>query len=137
MFDIADQVAARVNAKTNYTRQFECLVDLPGKDEMGERLDLTIRCLPVNYVSEPASRSDDDRDVQINVAVQQHLPSENKMAEVRDLHALTFEIAHQLDRWSPEGATYFTHTIDPVFDPQHLIDKRLFTSVIQLTYRLC
>ena len=136
-FDVADQVVAHINSKQDYIRQFEARVDVPQKDELTDRLDLTVRCLPSSLSSTPETRTSDDKDLSVNVAVQQHLPQEERMQAIRELHGLVGEIYDRLDRWSPEEASFFSITIDPIFEPNHLIEKSLFTSVIILEYKPC
>jgi hypothetical protein len=83
-----------------------------------------------------ASRRSQREDHQVHVAVQKKVDP-TAVAAVDDLVQLVQEIDDYLRSAGPmAGATWIGTALEPLYHPEHLRDKGVFTSVLTLTYRL-
>jgi hypothetical protein len=81
-----------------------------------------------------ATRSQCQHDFQIDLGVQKKLGADLE-GETAAMLALVDEIATFLRRRAMAGAAWVRTANDPAYLPDHLADKRLFTSVLTVTYR--
>jgi len=136
VIDIADAVAAELDGGSfsqEFTPERRVLPDF----ELADLAGLKVTVVPKGVEITGASRSLSQHDVQIDVGVQKKLGSELD-AEVAALCGLVEEIAGFLKGHRLTGApgTAWVRTAnEPVYSPEHLAEKRLFTSVLTVTYR--
>ena len=106
--------------------------------ELADLQDLRVTIVPRGVEITGSSRTLSQHDVQIDVGVQKKLGSDLD-AEVAELVGVVEEIADFLKRRplaGVPGACWVKIANEPVYVPDHLAEKRLFTSVLTLTYRL-
>ena len=134
--DIADAVAAELDGGSfsqEFTPERRVLPDF----ELADLAGLKVTVVPKGVEIAGASRSLSQHDVQVDVGVQKKLGSDLD-AEVAALCGLVEEIAAFLKgrRLTGAGCAAWVRTAnEPVYSPEHLAEKRLFTSVLTVTYR--
>ena len=139
IIDIADAVTAELAAgagsfSQSFTPQRGVLPDF----ELADLQDLRVTVVPRGVEITGSSRTMSQHDVQIDVGVQKKLGTDLD-TEVAELVGLVEEISNYLKRRSLAAAPqacWVKTANEPVYAPDHLADKRLFTSVLTLTYRL-
>jgi len=138
--DIADAVAATLNApgEPGFSQSLTAERKALPAFELADLTGLHVTVVPKAVEVTGASRSLSQHDCQIDVGVQKKLGSDLD-GEVATLCGLVEEIAAFLRRRplaSVPGAAWVRSANEPVYSPEHLAEKRLFTSVITVTYRL-
>jgi len=140
VLDITSAVAAELNAVPAGTFdapvQSVCSV-LPVYD-LTQMADLKVTVVPKAVQIDGATRATSQFDVQVDVGIQRKLGSDLE-AEVAALLDLVDQIAQYLRKRPLAAAPYaawVSTANEPVYAPEHLADKRLFTSVLTLTYRV-
>jgi len=137
--DIADAVAAELAAGTfsmAFTPQRRVLPEF----ELADLTELKVTVVPKSVETDAASRTASQYDVRVDIGIQRKLDAsgadlDNQVAE---LLGLVDEIAEHLRGRLLNGAPWarWTHTAnDPVYAPDHLAERRVFTSVLTVTYR--
>jgi len=135
--DIADAVVAEL-ASGAFSQSFSPERRVLPEYELADLKDLRVTVVPRSVEITGSSRTMSQHDVQVDVGVQKRL-AKNLDAEVASLLSLVDEIAEFLKRRPLQGAPYavWVRTAnEPVYAPDHLAEKRLFTSVLTVTYRL-
>jgi len=139
--DIAAAVAAEINAAApgTFDQTFTAQRKVVPAYELSELADLKVTVVPKAVEISGSTRSASQYDITVDIGVQKKLPATPEMeAEVETLGTLVDQIADYLRR-RPLGAAPFAAwvsiTNDPVYAPEHLLEKRVFTSVLTLTYR--
>ena len=135
--DIADAVKDELNGHEirqvfDATRVYVPVFDLP------DMKTLHVTVVPKAMAVQRASRSQNQHDYQIDVAVQKKLTAADD-AEIDPLMTLVEEIAEFLA--GQRLATYQTAVCvdvanEPIYSPEHMEQLRQFTSVLTLTYRV-
>ena len=136
VIDIADAVAAELDGGSfseEFTPERRVLPDF----ELADLAGLKVTVVPKGMEIAGASRSLSQHDVQIDVGVQKKIGSDLD-TEVAALCGLVEEIAaflkgHRLAGLA--GVAWVRTANEPVYSPEHLAEKRLFTSVLTITYR--
>lgn len=142
VFDLADAVAARVNAGSySYVDSFTAAgVALIEKD-MDELDVVVVECFPMAQSMEPLSRSKDRREVTIGVGVMKQVGTtagKVTTSEVSSLVELCEDIADQLKSadYTVNGrnAKWLRNEVDPIYDSASLYNHQQFRSMVQSTY---
>jgi len=134
--DIADAVAAELAGGTFSQAITPRRLVIPAH-ELAELAELRVSVVPKGVEITGASRSLSQFDVQIDVGVQKKLGSDLD-GEVKTLCDLVDEIGEFLRGRTLAGAPYasWVRTAnEPVYAPEHLVEQRVFTSVLTVTYR--
>jgi len=134
---IADAVVDALNAATlsqplAAERHYQPVFDLPEMDE------LHVSVVPKGVKVLASSRNQNQHDYAIDIGVQKRIADD---AETDAMVLLTEQIADhfRLGRVQVDGVgsvPLLTVATDPVFAPEHLTEKRVFTSVVTLTFRV-
>ena len=135
---IADAVAAHVNAGTfsqpvNAVRMYQPAFTLE------DLADLRVSVVPRTVGIAAASRDSSTFECVVDVGVQKKLPAEGEQGEIDALLDLVEEITDHLRLKrlpdAPEAAwTGIAH--EPVVSSESLEQRRVFTSVLSVTYRI-
>ena len=142
IIDIADAVAATLNApgEPGFSQSFTAERKALPAFELADLAGLHVTVVPKAVEVTGASRSLSQHDYQIDVGVQKKFSAGSELeADVAALCGLAEEIAVFLRRRplaGVSGAAWVRSANEPVYSPEHLAEKRLFTSVITVTYRL-
>ena len=139
IIDIADAVAATLNApgEPGFSQSFTAERKALPAFDLADLAGLHVTVVPKGVEITGASRSLSQHDHQIDVGVQKKVGSDLE-ADVSALCGLVEEIAAFLARrplTGVPGAAWVRTANEPVYSPEHLAEKRLFTSVLTVTYR--
>ena len=136
--DLADAVTSQLNQSeivTNAKRQVLPIHDL------SQLRELTISVVPRGVQVQSITRKLSQYDCQVDIGIQQKLtvPQNEIDPVVKDLSGLVQQITDYLQR---QPLTDMPYAIwikvenVPIYDPDHLANQRVFTSVLTLTYRI-
>ncbi|GAB6184513.1 hypothetical protein [Thermopirellula anaerolimosa] len=134
---LADAVVSELNGE-GWSLPFAARRLYRPRFEPADLKTLQVSVVPRSLVIEAASRADDSRQYQIDIAVQQKLdadPSE----EIDPLLGLVEEIARHFRLRRPAAmptAVCVKVENDPVYAVEHLDELRCFTSIITLSFRM-
>ena len=140
IIDIADAVAAALNApgQPGFSQPFTAARKALPAFDLADLAGLHVTVVPKGVEVTGASRSLSQHDFQIDVGVQKKLGTDLE-AGTATMLALVDEIAAFLRRRplaGAPGAMWVRSVNEPVYSPEHLAEKRLFTSVLTVTYRV-
>ena len=136
--DLADAVTSQLNQSeiiTDAKRQVLPIHDL------SQLRELTVSVVPRGVQVQSITRKLSQYDCEVDIGVQQKLtvPQDEIDPVVKDLSGLVQQIADYLQR---QPLTDMPYAIwikvenQPIYDPDHLANQRVFTSVLTLTYRI-
>lgn len=137
--DIADAVAAELNAAEpgTFGQAFMAHRRVLPAFELPDLADLKVTVVPKAVLTSGASRSLAQLDVSVDIGIQKKLGSDID-TQVADLGTLVDQIADYLRRRPLAAARYAAWSgtrNEPVYAPEHLVEHRVFTSVLTVTYR--
>jgi len=135
--DIAKAVKDELDAH-DFSVEFEAVRAYLPLFDLAEMEDLHVTVVPKGLAVEGGSRKASQHDVQVDVAVQKKLESEDN-SEIDALMALVEEISDFLRFRRLEGfpgAAWLKVENAPVYSQEHLCEMRQFTSVLTVTYRV-
>ena len=139
VIDIADAVVAALNGSQQV---FTAERRVRPNFELADLADLRVTVVPKGFEASVASRSLSQYDVQVDIGIQKKLPAgADEDTEVPVMCSLVEEIADFLKGKPLEGdgwrASWVRPAVnEPVYSTEHLAEKRVFTSVLTLTYRV-
>lgn len=133
--DIAEAVLTELNAG-QFSHQFTAVRAATMMYELKDMTDLHVTVIPRSIENTTSSRAKRQRDVAIDVVVQQKL-AEGDNNEIDPLIGLAEEIEDffALRRLDAVAAVCIDGVVDPLYLSKHLDDLRQFTSVVRLTFR--
>ena len=134
---VAEAVVAELNA-TTFSQPITAIRSYLPRVELADLKTLKVTVVPSSVTVAAASRSQTQRDVAIDVAVQKKLGQEQNVS-LDPLLALAEEIAEyfrakRLDSFP--GALCVKTEFKPIYAPEHIEQLRTFTSVLTLTFRV-
>lgn len=134
---VAEAVVVELNA-TTFSQPIAAARSYLPRVELADLKTLKVTVVPSNVTVAAASRSQTQRDVAIDVAVQKKLGQEQNVS-LDPLLALAEEIAEhfrakRLDSFP--GALCVKTEFKPIYAPEHIEQIRTFTSVLTLTFRV-
>jgi len=134
---VAEAVVAELNA-TTFSQPITAIRSYLPRVELADLKTLKVTVVPSSVTVVAASRSQTQRDVAIDVAVQKKLGQEQNVS-LDPLLALAEEIAEhfrakRLDSFP--GALCVKTEFKPIYAPEHIEQLRTFTSVLTLTFRV-
>ena len=135
--DVAGAVVAELNAGS-FSQPFEAKRCYLPKYDLAEMKDLHVTVVPKGVTILPGSRSQNQHDVAIDVAVQKKLEKTDN-TEIDALMGLVDEIAgrfrlKRLDSYP--NAVWLKTEQQPIYSQEHLDQMRQFTSVLTFTFRV-
>ena len=135
--EVADAVVAELNA-TVFSLAFTAKRHYQPRYEMADLKTLQVTVIPSGLTTQTLGRGQAQRDVAIDIAVQQKLDQENNTT-LDPLMALAEEIAeHFRGRRlaNSPNAIWVKTEHRAIYATEHLQQYRQFTSVITLTFRV-
>jgi hypothetical protein len=134
--EIADAVVTALNGHT-FSQLFIAQRGYRPLFDLAEMKDLHVTVVPRGLSLTDASRSAMQRDVEIDVAVQQK-PADLEQATLDALVGLVGEIVEFFARKRLAGVPAICMGLanSPIYSPEHLEQFRQFTSVVTLTLRV-
>jgi len=125
----------------DFSESFEAVRSYAPKWTVQELETLRVTVVPRSFVSELATRKADRIDYGIDVGVQRR--TDESLEDLDAAMSLVEQMVNELRRHvvaisttdEDVNAMLVSLQVDPVFAPEHIADKRVFTAVIRLTYR--
>jgi len=141
--EIADAVAAELNAAAPgsvFSQTFTAQRKIVPAYELSELTDLKVTVVPKAVEITGSTRAASQYEITVDIGIQKKLPpgSGDGDDQVETLGTLVDQIAEYLRRRPLPGAPFAAWvgiTNDPVYAPEHLLEQRVFTSVLTVTYR--
>jgi len=140
ILEVADAVVSELNSSPVDTFDYPFVAKrlLYPEFSLEELEELKVSVVPRAMETDPSSRLYVTHEFTVDVGIQKRLGGEIE-AEVESMLKLTEEINAYL-RWRPlkakEGLSWAKGKNDPLYVPEHLVNERVFTSVITITYRM-
>jgi len=138
----ADAVAAELNAAPpeTFEHAFTATRRVLPVFELADLADLRVTVVPKAVEISGSTRATSQYDISVDVGVQHKLSGgpDEMDAQVEALGGLVDQIADYLRRrplMSFPGLAWVSTRNEPVYAPEHLLEQRVFTSVLTLTYR--
>jgi hypothetical protein len=136
--DLADAVTSQVNQSSIVTNAKRMVLPI---HDLSQLRELTVSVVPRGVQIQSITRKLSQYDCQVDIGVQQKLtvPQDEIDPAVKELSGLVQQIADHLQR---QPLTDMPYAIwikvenVPIYDPDHLANQRVFTSVLTLTYRI-
>jgi len=137
--DVAQAVVDALNAQQESSTPFSFAftaerLALP-MFTLEEMATLHVSVVPRDRITAILHRTQNQDDIKVDIAIQQKLAG-HSTADVDPLLALVQEISDFLDRLPMAGAAWMSTENKPIYAPEHLREKRMFTSVLTVTYRI-
>lgn len=137
--DIADAVVAELNAAPagTFDPGFTVQRRVMPAFELAELAELKVTVVPKAVQITGSTRSSSQYDLTIDIGVQRKLTS-NSDSDVETLGTLVDQIAEYMRQRPLSQAPYavwVSTANEPVYSPEHLLEQRVFTSVLTVTYR--
>jgi hypothetical protein len=139
--EIADAVTAELNgaAPETFTQAFTAERKVLPFYELQDLAGLKVTVVPKAVEITGSTRSASQHDFAIDIGIQKKLGAPSTLeTEVESLGAVVDQIAEYLRQRKLAAAPFaawVSTSNDPVYAPEHLLEKRVFTSVLTLTYR--
>ena len=136
--DLADAVTSQLNQSEIITNAKRMVLPI---HDLSQLRALTVSVVPRGVQVQSITRKLSQYDCQVDIGIQQKLtvPQDQIDTAVKDLSGFVQQIADYLQR---QPLTDMPYAIwikvenVPIYDPEHLANQRVFTSVLTLTYRI-
>jgi hypothetical protein len=136
--DLADAVTSQLNQSEIVTNAKRMVLPI---HDLSQLRELTISVVPRGVQVQSITRKLSQYDCQVDIGIQQKLsvPQDEIDTAVHGLSGLVQQLGEYLQR---QPLTDMPYAIwikvenVPIYDPEHLANQRVFTSVLTLTYRI-
>jgi len=139
IIDIADAVVTTLNAHS-FTQSFTAVRKYMPRRELADLSVLTVTVVPRRIDGEEFSRAGQQHDHGIDIAVQQKLDvdedGEPDHTAADALVGLAEEIAAFCYGKAFDAGCCMSSDVDPIFSPEHMKEKHVFTAVARLTVKV-
>ncbi|QDU33046.1 hypothetical protein KS4_10870 [Poriferisphaera corsica] len=139
--EIADAVAHELNTAnaSTFSQSFTAQRSVLPLFDLEDLKELKVTVVPKSVEINGSTRSVSQYDITVDIGIQRKLSNSSTVdAQVESLGMLVDEIAEYLRQrklTSAAFAAWVSSTNDPVYAVEHLAEKRVFTSVLTVTYR--
>lgn len=139
VLNLADAVAAELNAAPDgtFSKTFIAIRKVIPAYELSELAELKVTVVPKAIEITSAMRNGSQHDFAVDIGIQQKI-SKDVDSDVENLMSFVDEIAAYLTKrklMDVPWAVWVSIKNDPPYVPEHLAEKRTFTSVLTVTYR--
>lgn len=137
--DIADAVVAELSAAPDgtFSETFSAVRRVLPEFDLEDLAELKVSVVPKSVEITGSTRAASQYEIAVDVGVQKKL-GKDLDAEVTALGTLVDEMADYLRQRTLEQAPFAVWVgirNEPVYVPEHLAERRVFTSVLTVTYR--
>ena len=135
--DIADAIVAELEGST-FSEPLVVTRRVLPEYQIADLKALTVTVVPKSVDISNITRNSSSFEVAVDVGIQQKIGKDTD-TEVTRLSGVVSEIVAFLNRrklTNVSGAIFVSIANEPVYAPEHLSEKRLFTSIITLTYKV-
>jgi len=136
VIDLADKVVLSLNSE-NYSLSFTAVRTLFPFYELKDLTVLHVTVVPKSINIESASRSSNEYEYQVDIAIQKAVKSPDDV-EVNSLMDLAIEIAKSFRGkvFQNLGTVCSKQSIDPLYSVEHIQPPSVFTSVVTLNFKI-
>ena len=134
--DIADELVDALNA-AEFTLEFEATRGYVPSFEFADMETIHLTVIPKGLTKLRVTRADSQEDYKVDVAVQQKVEAVDA-ANLDPLMSLVEELADFCDALVAETtprAVCITVENEPIYVSEHMRERRMFTSLLTLTFR--
>jgi len=135
--DIADAIVAELDGN-NFSEPLVVTRRVLPEYELAELKALTVTVVPKSVQIANITRQSSSFEVAIDIGIQQKVGKDTD-AEVARLSGIVSELVTFMNRRKLSGfpaAVFASIANEPVYAPEHLSEKRLFTSILTLIYKV-
>lgn len=135
--DVADAIVTELAAHT-FSEPLSVTRRVLPEFELADLKALTVTVVPKSVGINNITRDSSSFTVAVDIGIQQKI-GKNTDAEVARLSGVVTELVSFLNRRKLSGfpvAVFLSIANEPVYAPEHLSEKRLFTSVLTATYKI-
>lgn len=132
--ELAERVKDLLNA-TVFTEDFTATRQYLPRFDLDNLKTLAVTVVPRTLETAMLTRARDQHEIAVDVAVQQRVNAEDNDT-IDALLNLVQQIADALNRTTLDDYVWQGTVNDPIYAPDHLYEKRVFTSVLTVTYRV-
>lgn len=135
--DIADAIVTELDGNT-FSEPLVVTRRVLPEYEIAELKALTVTIVPKSVQINNITRQSSSFDVAIDIGIQQKIGKDTDTEVIR-LSGIVSEIVSFLNRRKladMSGAIFLSIANEPVYAPEHLSEKRLFTSIVTVTYKV-
>lgn len=133
--ELADAIVARLNS-VQFSRPFTAARHYRPLFDLNDLETLQVSVVPKGMTFALESRSSVSVDLALDVGVQKRIDPE-RQEEIDELVNLVEELGEVLKRdVDSPAAVWLSLANEPIYAPDHLADRRVFTSVLTVKYRV-
>ena len=135
--DVADAIVTELNSGS-FSEPLTVSRRVLPEFELAELKALTMTVVPKSVGINNITRDSSSFGVAVDIGIQQKIGKDTD-AEVTRLSGIVSEIVTFLNRRKLTGfpaAVFVSIANEPVYAPEHLSEKRLFTSIVTVIYKL-
>jgi len=136
VLQLAEKIVQTLN-DSNFALSFTAVKTLFPFYELKDLSTLRVTVVPKSVNITNASRSSNEFDYQVDIAIQKAIKSPDD-AEVATLTELVLAIAKSFRNkiYQDIGAVCFKQSIDPLYSVEHIQPPSVFTSVVTLNFKV-
>ena len=135
--DVADAIVTELNGGS-FSEPLTVSRRVLPEFELAELKALTVTVVPKSVGISNITRDSSSFEVAIDIGIQQKIGKDTD-TDVTRLSGVVTEIVTFMNRRKLSGfpaAVFVSIANEPVYAPEHLSEKRLFTSILTLTYKV-
>lgn len=129
---LSKQLAESLNG-SSFIQPFTASARVLPEHELSALKNLTISVVPKSVEIINLTRAASNLEIEIDIAVQKKVTAQID-TDVESLLSMVTEIIDFVNRRNIGEAKFIKVSNDPIYSPEHLNEKRLFTSLITVTY---
>ena len=129
---LSKELAAVLNTG-QFSQQFTAAARALPEYDLAQLKSLMVSVVPKSAELINLTRAVTNLEIEVDIAVQKKVSKELE-SDVEGLLTLVSEIVKFVNRKDLENAKFKKVTNEPIYSSEHLNDKRLFTSLITVTY---
>ena len=130
--EISKQLAAVLNSG-QFSQEFTAAARALPEYDLAQLKSLAVSVVPKSAEIVNLTRAVTNLEIEVDVALQKKV-SKDLDGDVEELLKLVSEIVKFLNRKDISGAKFKKIANEPIYSSEHLNEKRLFTSLITVTY---
>ncbi len=135
--DIADAIVTEL-AGSSFSEPLTVTRRVLPEYELSQLKDLAVTVVPKSVGISNITRESNSYEVAVDIGIQQKIGKDTD-AEVSRLSGVVSEVIaflHRRKLTAFPAAQFMKIANEPVYAPEHLSEKRLFTSIVTLTYKV-
>lgn len=133
--DIAQALVTAINA-ASWSQSVTAVLGYMPQRKLQDFDELRVTVVPATHAQELSTRNKTDDTFEVDIGIQKQIDITDP-TEVTTLLDLVDEINEStaIKYAKMAGCSWIGSTNEPIYDPTHLLEQQLFTSVLRLSYR--